>query len=137
MCEYCGRDYEGKPVQLPLNKVSGEGILKSYIRKNDMVYEIVFELEDGEYSLEIDKCLMCDMPLALDTIYYVKTKDGYICEDIYNTIGKFKIHENKKYAYPYCFKSMAESVAEKNDGEVVSETMFVDEANTIYDKFDY
>lgn len=137
MCEYCGRDYTGEVSALPLRKVSGEGILKATIRKNEATYEIAFESENGEYALEIRDCPMCQLTLSLDKVYYVKTKDGYICEDMSKKIGKLKTHTDKQYAYPSCFKSLAECVAVENDGEVIEEELFVDESNRLLSKFGY
>lgn len=137
MCEYCGRDYEGIPVSLPLKNISGESVLKAYIKRTVEAYEITFELENGEYTLEISNCPMCQSTLALDKVYYVKTKEGYICEDMSKKTGILQTNTDKNYAFPESFKSLAECVAVDNNGEVIEEELFIDEINRLLSKFGY
>lgn len=106
MCKFCGRDYESIPFTLPLKNVSGEGVLKSYIRRNFDMYEIAFELENGEYTLEISNCPICGSSLTLDKVYYVKTENGYICEDMSEKTGRLQTNPDKDYAFPCSFKSL-------------------------------
>lgn len=135
MCEYCGRDYEGVLKPLPLKKVSGEGVLKSYIRRNTDIYEIVFKLENGEYTLKIDNCPMCEETLEFDKVYYIKTEEGYICENMSKKTGKLKVNADKNYAFPCPFKSLAEFTAAENNGEIIEEELFTDEFNELFSRF--
>lgn len=80
---------------------------------------------------------MCQDTLVLEKVYYVKTKNGYICEDMSKKTGKLQTNVNKKYAFPCLFKSMAESVADVNKGEVIEEELFEDEISQLFSRFGY
>lgn len=127
MCEYCGRNYKGVLSSLPLKNISSEIILNSYIRRNNDTYEIAFKYDNEENTLEISNCPMCGITLVLNKVYYVQTKEGYICEDMSKNTGKLQTNSDKNYAFPCCFESLAKCVVNENEDVVVEESLFADE----------
>lgn len=80
---------------------------------------------------------MCGITLVLNKVYYVQTKEGYICEDMSKKTGKLQINSDKNYAFPCCLEYIAKCAASENEGVVVEEDLFADEYNILFNKFGY